>query len=1112
MFNKKNHIGRPTNEELRNRKIKKIALYGVPAILIIALITLVSTGSLSKLMGNSVTSYYCENSEYELEGTNCVKNLEMAPALLGDTDSDGVISVQDYDLLSKYIDLEYEDEDTNVLSDFQKLAADIDRDGEISYRDLSILRDYLDSAVSTYNIYYEKIGIDQNCPKDYTLSENKCIKKDIIPALIKNNEESKNDNKEMYTVSFDANGGTGTMEDVSFDPAENAKLPKNTYTNGSKKFLGWEALNKTQNQWICYNVKKVTDDYSLKSSCEYGKYVFSNQSELGDYFAKAGDKVVLYARWSDDQGDTDSPESPEVEPPVEPETTDYASVRLQTDFSGTTANKGDVINVIPTFTVVGQNQYYYIWKTYAYGRENYKSGCQEVTPGSLPAKTLSMFAERQGGIQIYSDSSCTAKVGPEVRTNKIPCKGCSPVFATFDKHENTEYKKDTWVYNKLTISVDDTSKQYYYIWQTYFNGKFNYKSDCQKVYPDVVQNKGLHMKGTRSGEVIIYSDSSCKKQVDKLKTQKFTVCSNCDNVDDEDIIELVPSSSSSSSSGSSSSSSSGSSSGSSFSISGEDDYVGDDYVIDDGADIIVDDGDNLFIDDDTSGNDTNGSNNSSGSSNSSNNPKNKTCTKWECPSGYTEWSGACRKAVSKTSYAKKVCTQTNCPSGYKLEAGVCRKEITKNVHVEKLCTNAVCPSGYTREAGVCRKAVTKTSHTNKTCAKYKCPSGYDEWSGTCRKEVTKTEHKAKQCTKEVCPRGYSYKEGTCRKAVTKTDHKAKECAKKVCPSGYNYEAGVCRKAVTKYQTTGTVCKEYKCPSGYSSWQGACRKAVTKTRHSNKTCASYKCPSGYTYTGGVCRKGNKATGKVCSSYKCPSGYTMKGGECLQNYTTYDVTSKKTCSQTGCPSGYTYSAGFCRKAYTDYDVTSKKTCVKTGCPSGYTYTGGTCRKAYTAYETTSKMNCQSYKCPSGYTEKAGECFKNYTTYEKTSKKCQSYECPSGYTEKGGECFKTYKTYDISSKKVCQSYKCPSGYTEKAGECFKNYTTYDVTSKFVCKAYKCPEGTESHGGECFKTSKAYSITSNFTCKAYKCPQGTESHGGECFKTYQAYDIRSKTCKKYE
>jgi hypothetical protein len=74
MFNKKNHIGRPTNEEVRKRKMKKLALYGVPAILIIALIALVSTGSLSKLMGNSVTSYYCENPEYELEGTNCVKN------------------------------------------------------------------------------------------------------------------------------------------------------------------------------------------------------------------------------------------------------------------------------------------------------------------------------------------------------------------------------------------------------------------------------------------------------------------------------------------------------------------------------------------------------------------------------------------------------------------------------------------------------------------------------------------------------------------------------------------------------------------------------------------------------------------------------------------------------------------------------------------------------------------------------------------------------------------------------------------------------------------------------------------------------------------------------
>ena len=73
MFNKKNHIGRPTNEEVKKRKIKKIIYYGTPVFLVALVGVLIATGSFSKLMGNSVTDYYCEDQSYSLDGTNCVK-------------------------------------------------------------------------------------------------------------------------------------------------------------------------------------------------------------------------------------------------------------------------------------------------------------------------------------------------------------------------------------------------------------------------------------------------------------------------------------------------------------------------------------------------------------------------------------------------------------------------------------------------------------------------------------------------------------------------------------------------------------------------------------------------------------------------------------------------------------------------------------------------------------------------------------------------------------------------------------------------------------------------------------------------------------------------------
>ena len=48
MFNKKNHIGRPSNEELRNRKIKKIITVAAPVFVVAMIIVAVITGNLTK--------------------------------------------------------------------------------------------------------------------------------------------------------------------------------------------------------------------------------------------------------------------------------------------------------------------------------------------------------------------------------------------------------------------------------------------------------------------------------------------------------------------------------------------------------------------------------------------------------------------------------------------------------------------------------------------------------------------------------------------------------------------------------------------------------------------------------------------------------------------------------------------------------------------------------------------------------------------------------------------------------------------------------------------------------------------------------------------------------
>ena len=128
MFKKNVHVGRPSNEEIRNRRIKKVLSIVISITLICLVVVLIITGSLSKLMGNSITEYYCFDNTYTLEGDKCVKEMSVDAAILGDINSDNKVDKNDLDLLSKYINYSYyeeEDDDASKLSELQIVAADV---------------------------------------------------------------------------------------------------------------------------------------------------------------------------------------------------------------------------------------------------------------------------------------------------------------------------------------------------------------------------------------------------------------------------------------------------------------------------------------------------------------------------------------------------------------------------------------------------------------------------------------------------------------------------------------------------------------------------------------------------------------------------------------------------------------------------------------------------------------------------------------------------------------------------------------------------------------------------------------------------------------------------
>ena len=156
---RKNHVGRPSNEELKRRRNKKILLIGAPIALVGILVILISTGGISKLMGNSVTEYYCEDSTYNLDGTDCVKTITKKAALLGDINSDEKVDNTDLNVLNNYV----KDQKSVTLSEIQLKAADINSDGMISELDVQILEGFFSKVAATYAELSEKIGVERLC-------------------------------------------------------------------------------------------------------------------------------------------------------------------------------------------------------------------------------------------------------------------------------------------------------------------------------------------------------------------------------------------------------------------------------------------------------------------------------------------------------------------------------------------------------------------------------------------------------------------------------------------------------------------------------------------------------------------------------------------------------------------------------------------------------------------------------------------------------------------------------------------------------------------------------------------------------------------------------------
>ena len=85
--------------------------------------------------------------------------------------------------------------------------------------------------------------------------------------------------KPMYTVTFDANGGSGAMAQQSYEPNTGYKLPANSFYCFAKKFVGW-------------------------NTAADGKGTSYVDGAKVSNLANVGENVTLYAQWKDDLSGT----------------------------------------------------------------------------------------------------------------------------------------------------------------------------------------------------------------------------------------------------------------------------------------------------------------------------------------------------------------------------------------------------------------------------------------------------------------------------------------------------------------------------------------------------------------------------------------------------------------------------------------------------------------------------------------------------------------------------------------------------------------------------------------------------------------------------------------
>lgn len=104
----------------------------------------------------------------------------------------------------------------------------------------------------------------------------------------------------QFTVHYDANGGTGTMEDTTVIYGVSTPTAKNVFKRSGYNFVGWTAYRAAQGQWSYKNHANTAGKWFApdEDTTGYMLKTYRNNCSLSGTTGVNGDTLTLYAAWA----------------------------------------------------------------------------------------------------------------------------------------------------------------------------------------------------------------------------------------------------------------------------------------------------------------------------------------------------------------------------------------------------------------------------------------------------------------------------------------------------------------------------------------------------------------------------------------------------------------------------------------------------------------------------------------------------------------------------------------------------------------------------------------------------------------------------------------------